>query len=77
MKLIILTLFFIVIIFWQTRPLIKNREWKELIVYSCLMLLGIIYSYAIILDLSLPNPTTLLTEVFKPIYEYIFNVLLV
>ncbi len=72
-KVIGLTLFFIIIIYWQVRDLIVNKNWRELVVYSLLMSIAIIYSYGVIFDLPLFNPTKLLIDYYKPLYEYIFS----
>ncbi|PRX31704.1 hypothetical protein BX659_10527 [Orenia metallireducens] len=76
MKIITLTLFFIVLIYFQVKGLVKQKEWKELFVYTLLMSIGILYSYGVLLELSLPNPILILSNLFKPLYEYIFNQLL-
>ncbi len=76
LKAFFLTIFFLGLAYWQTKPLFKKKLWKEITVYFFLLSLGALYSYGIIFDLSLPNPTLILTDLFKPIYEYIFNNLL-
>jgi len=76
MKIIALTLFFIVLIYIQVKGLVKKKEWRELFVYTLLMSMGIIYSYGVLLDLPLPNPILILSDLFKPLYDYIFNQLL-
>lgn len=76
-KLVPVTFFFIIMIYWQVKDLVNNRAWKDLVVYSLLMLVGMVYSYGILLELSLPNPTLFLKGLFKPLYDYIFNQLLV
>ncbi|WP_018249519.1 hypothetical protein [Orenia marismortui] len=76
MKIIALSLFFMFLIYFQVKGLIKKKEWKELFVYSLLMSIGILYSYGVLLDLDLPNPILILSDLFKPIYDYIFDQLL-
>ncbi|OCL28552.1 hypothetical protein U472_01320 [Orenia metallireducens] len=76
MKIISLTLFFMILIYFQAKELLKKKKWKELFVYTLLISIGVLYSYGVLLDLSLPNPILILSNLFKPLYEYIFNQLL-
>ncbi|WP_230869538.1 hypothetical protein [Iocasia frigidifontis] len=76
MKVIALTLFFIIVMYFQMKNLIKNKDWKELFVYLLLMGVGILYSYGIVLGWKLPNPTIFLNKLYKPFYDYIFENLL-
>ncbi|AGB42432.1 hypothetical protein Halha_2558 [Halobacteroides halobius DSM 5150] len=74
-KVILLTLLFVMIAYYQTKGLIKNKEWKELAVYLVLMLTGVVYSYGILLDFPLPNPIEALDKVMRPIYKQLNNYL--
>jgi hypothetical protein len=65
-----------ILIYFQAKELLKKKKWKELFVYTLLISIGVLYSYGVLLDLSLPNPILILSNLFKPLYEYIFNQLL-
>ncbi|GAB6137227.1 hypothetical protein [Halanaerobaculum tunisiense] len=71
-----ITLFFIVVISWQVRKLVQQKQWRELVVYSLIMGAGVLYSYGVLLDLALPNPINLLNDYAEPVYNYIFKELL-
>jgi len=49
--------------------------WRELIAFSVLLLIGMIYSYGQVLALSLPNPATVLDFLFQPVSQYLDKIL--
>ena len=69
----IVTFIFIVIAAIQVPLLIKQKLYKELAVFSVLMLLALIYSYDDILNWNLPAPTGFITKIFSPISQLILG----
>ena len=67
------TFIFIVIAAIQVPPLIKQKLYKELAVFSVLMLLALIYSYNDILDWNLPSPSGFITKIFAPLSQLVFG----
>jgi len=61
----------LVILAVQVPPLIKGKQWKELAVYSALMLVASIYAYGHALDLNLPNPNRILAAIFGPLADWL------
>ena len=71
----LLSLIFIVIIALEVPALIKKKLWRELITFSVLLLIGMTYSYGQLLDLPLPNPTDWVEAIFKPVSQYLQELL--
>lgn len=70
MTLLFLTLFFAGILYLQLPPLIKGKNIREILAYSLMMLTAIVYSYALVLDIDLPNPTKAVDAVFRPVTNF-------
>lgn len=70
MTLLFLTLFFAGILYLQLPPLIKGKNLREILAYSLMMLTAIVYSYALVLDIDLPNPTKAVDAVFRPVTNF-------
>ncbi|MDQ0285490.1 hypothetical protein J2Z49_000591 [Desulfofundulus luciae] len=71
MEVVLLSLVFIIIIALQVPPLIKKRMWRELIAFSVLLFLGMIYSFGLVLKIPLPNPARAVEAVFAPLTSLI------
>ncbi|WP_027339591.1 hypothetical protein [Halonatronum saccharophilum] len=71
-----LTIFFIILVYFQTKGLIAKKRWKELALYLILFSFGAVYSYGLLLDLPLPNLNLTLYNYLAPIYQFIFEELL-
>ncbi|SHI98110.1 hypothetical protein [Desulfofundulus thermosubterraneus] len=67
MQITLLSLLFIAIIALQVPPLVKKKMWRELVAFSVLLFLGMIYSYGLVLNLPLPNPARAVEAVFTPL----------
>ena len=64
-----LIFFSLLFIFYELKPMIKNRDWKTLVVSSVLMTLSLIYGIDFALNFNrLPNPNRILYLV-KPLAE--------
>jgi hypothetical protein len=64
MILLILTL--LVIPAFDTPRLVRERLWRELVVYFMLWTLGSFLAVAVVAGIELPNPVDLITAVFGP-----------
>ena len=42
---------------FEVPPLVKNKDWRELIVFSIFLLAGLILNLLLSLDVDLPNPS--------------------
>lgn len=62
---------------WIELPnLFKEKAIKEIIVFSLLLISGIILSILVILRIELPNPLDLLLMIFAPISKWIESILI-
>lgn len=66
---------FLVIILLQVPPLVKKGLWKELLVYSVILTLGILYSIGQVYHWPLPNPTKRMEYLFEPISQFLEKVM--
>lgn len=69
MLILVLLLIFAVIIWFEVPSLIKKQMWGELIVFSVLIVLGMVMSIAQTLGIKLPNPTKGIELIFKPLAD--------
>ncbi len=68
---LLVSLVFIAIIALELPKLLKQKKWRDIAVFSALLLIGMIYSYGQILDLPLPNPTDAIDAIFEPISKFV------
>lgn len=73
--LFMLSFVFILIIAFEAPGLVRKKMWRELAAFSVLMLIGMVYSYGLVLDLPLPNPTDYIMAIFKPVSQYLEKIL--
>ncbi|MCL5290879.1 MAG: hypothetical protein ACOY35_11215 [Bacillota bacterium] len=66
---ILLSVIYAAIIFGEVPRMVSQQRWRELLVFSILLLPAITYSYAMTLDIILPNPTVFISKIFAPVYE--------
>ncbi|MHB1418676.1 MAG: hypothetical protein ACYCX4_03680 [Bacillota bacterium] len=59
----------------QVPGMVRQKMWRELIVYSVLLMIGMVYSLGIALDLSLPTPVKGLQLVYDPLAKMILKLL--
>ncbi len=72
---ILLSLIFIGIIALEAPGLVKKRMWRELAVFTVLLIIGMVYSFGQALDLPLPNPTKVVEAIFRPVGKYMEKLL--
>ncbi|MEL7565596.1 MAG: hypothetical protein AAGU27_12005 [Dehalobacterium sp.] len=75
MQILGLSVIFIIIIGLEAPRLVKGKMWRELGVFLGLLLLGAGLSYAMVLDIPVPNPTNLMEKMFEPVSMWIDKVL--
>lgn len=63
----LLIVIFVVIVLLEVPNLIKNKYWRELKVFSALLLAAFILSLFYIIDLTIPNPTKWVEYIIKDI----------
>lgn len=72
---IVLSLIYIGIMAIDAPRMFKDGLWRELVVYSLLWLLALIYSLGLVLNWNLPNLTHGLAFIFDPVGRYIQQIL--
>ncbi len=72
---IVIALVFAGIIVLQAGPLYKKKMWRELGVFSILMLVAMVYVYDWLLEWHLPTVKTLMEVVFIPVTVFMENLL--
>jgi uncharacterized membrane protein YwzB len=66
MKVIMIVIIFFVLAGWDVPKLIRKNQRKDLIVYSLLMVSGVLLSILDAFHVYLPNPSKGLEAIFKP-----------
>ncbi|MCZ8511510.1 hypothetical protein O9H85_03485 [Paenibacillus filicis] len=66
MKFFFILLIIIFVMMKEIPQMIRGRNYKELIIYSILLLLGTTYVIDLVYHLHLPNPTKGITSIFRP-----------
>lgn len=75
MNIFFLSIIFASIIAYEAPGLVKKKLWRELAAFSVLLLIGMAYSYGIVLDLALPNPTKAIEALFSPVSQYLEKIM--
>ncbi|MBO8137252.1 MAG: hypothetical protein H0Z40_03850 [Desulfotomaculum sp.] len=75
MNAVLLIIVYTAIISIEVPGLIKKKLWRELAVFSFLMLVGMIFGFGVALDLPVPNPISALEAVFAPLTKYLDGLL--
>lgn len=70
-----LLLIFGVIIAFEVPELVKKELWRELVVFSAILIIGMFYSFTVVLDINILNPTKPIKYIFDPPYKVIENLL--
>ena len=64
-----------VIILFEVPPLLKQKQKKELFVFSILLIIGVVLSIVFTLGKTIPNPMDFITFIFKPLSDFITQLL--
>lgn len=75
MEIVALSVIILVIIALDVPPLVKSKKWRELGVFSLLLLVGAGLSIGMIMDITFLNPAKVLEKVFTPVGKWINQVL--
>ncbi|MHB8158538.1 MAG: hypothetical protein ACYDEQ_14325, partial [Desulfocucumaceae bacterium] len=75
LNVILISLIFIFIIALEAPGMIKKKMWRELTVFSTLLLIGMVYSFGLALNIPMPNPTDAIMTIFEPVSKYFDKVL--
>ena len=67
----LLGLVFLGIIFLTVPPLVKNKKWRELIVFAVYLLIGMAISVPLVLGFDLPSPAKVIEAIFKPLANWL------
>lgn len=75
MKLAGLFIVFAGVIFFEVPRMVKDKMWRELAVFSGLMVPGMSMAVMAVMNIKTPNPTKLLNALFNPISDLILALL--
>jgi hypothetical protein len=67
----LLSLVFLIIIYLEVPPLVKNKSWRELIAFAVFLWLGMFLSVPLVLGFDLPSPTKAIEAIFKPLANWL------
>jgi len=71
MAILSLLLIFLIIIWIEVPALVRKKMWRELIVFSILLLIGMMLSIPQALGIHVPSPDDLVAVIFKPFSEWL------
>jgi len=66
-----LTLAFAVLGFFEVLQLLRNRFWRDLVVFGFLLILGFVLCLFVTFEISMPNPVTITRLITAPILEFL------
>ncbi|NLN27433.1 MAG: hypothetical protein GX161_04375 [Firmicutes bacterium] len=67
MRLVLVLLAMAAIAWYEGPPLIRNRLWREAVIFAVLWLIALAYSAAVALGWKVPNPMDWIDWVFSPV----------
>lgn len=70
MVILSILLIFLIIIWIEVPALVQKKMWRELIVFSILLLIGMMLSIPQVLGIHIPSPDDLVAVFFKPFSEW-------
>ncbi len=68
---VLVSLLFIGVIAVEVPYLVRNKLWREAAAFSGLLLIGMVYSFGLVLDWEIPTLLQLMELVFIPVTMYI------
>lgn len=74
MEIAVLSVIILAIMALDVPPLIKSKKWRELGVFSLLLLIGAGLSISMIMDITFLNPVKILESVFSPVGKWIAQI---
>lgn len=67
----LLGLVFLGIIFLIIPPLVKNKMWREIVVFAVYLLIGMAISVPLVLGFDFPSPDKAIEAIFKPLGNWL------
>ncbi|MCK1991228.1 hypothetical protein GW626_12860 [Peribacillus muralis] len=64
-----------IISYFEIPPLVKTKCWRETIVFSLLLVVGMTLSILIILNITIPTPMDWVTKLFSPFSSFMDSIL--
>lgn len=58
--------------YYEVPKLMQQEQKRELIVFSCFLLIGIALALALSLNLPIPNPTAAIEFIFDPLVRLLY-----
>ncbi len=62
---------FLIIIYLEAPPLVKNKRWRELVAFAVYLLVGMAISVPLVLGFELPSPAKAIEAVYKPLASWL------
>ncbi|WP_338450118.1 hypothetical protein R4Z09_28990 [Niallia oryzisoli] len=75
LKIIGILLIGAIISFFEIRPLIKKKWWREIVVYFLLLSTGLTLSILLIKNVAIPTPLDVLIKIYSPITSFVDRLL--
>ncbi|NLG86404.1 MAG: hypothetical protein GX489_04215 [Firmicutes bacterium] len=69
----LLILLYLAIIAFETPKLVKEKKWRDLLVFSLFMLAAIGLSLPVAMGVNIPNPSRYITRFFAPLSKAIMG----
>ncbi len=62
-----------VLLLWfiEVRPLARSKNYKEIFIYSSLLISGLTFAYLLVLNRRIPTPLDFLNRIYSPIISSI------
>jgi len=70
MILLLVLIVFLAIIWLEVPPLVRQKMWRELIVFSLFMLIGMALSIPQVLGIPVPSPNGPIELIFQPFADW-------
>ena len=72
---LVVSLIFIGVLALELPYLVRNKLWREMAAFIFLLLIGIVYSFGLVLDRQVPSLLDLMEMVFIPVTEFMEHIL--
>ncbi|WP_368657734.1 hypothetical protein AB3Z07_22050 [Metabacillus halosaccharovorans] len=61
----------VIVWFIEAKPLINSKSYREISIYTFLLLSGLLFAFLLILNMRIPTPLDLLNYLYSPIISSI------
>lgn len=55
----------------EVKPLLKNKNYREVFIYSFLLISGLSFTFLLVLNVRIPTPLNFLNRIYSPIISSI------